>query len=541
MALDNKGRRHRDLFAVLWSAVFLFRLWFISSVPLSGDEVYHWEWSRHLAFGYYDHPGLTAYLIRLSTWLLGGSTEFSVRLPALLMLSGASLVGFALARDITLHSGAARQVADKAGLLAGSLLLIAPIYAVFGVYISTDPPVICFWVLSLYAFYRALWGGGWWSWIGAGAAFGLAMLSKFLAFPLVPAMAAFVLMSKEHRRWLASPRPYVAGLVALAVFSPLLWWNATHEWATFMFNFVYRQESRSLAPQYAVEFVLAQAVALSPGIWAFAMAGLVWAFRDWRSGRNAASLYLGLSCALPFAYFFYTSLQRRIGLHWPAPVWTGMLVYLAVRWAPLADLPERAREWKWARRAIGLAAVILVAASAVIHLPPSVFTREWRYRGAPVRINSRMHSERFGWRELGERVDEVTRKMAAAQKGAPRGVFLITGQYGLSSAVSFYAPGQPYAHLWAPRRTHGENYRFWDRFEELKDQDAIYVSKKEDNVREALPKLREHFKSVEEPERLPVLVNGREVRAFFLIRCRGFNGVAPAWPERATPGTKPRP
>ena len=530
MALDHKDRRPRNLFAVLWSAVFLFRLWFIGSVPLSGDEVYHWEWSRHLAFGYYDHPGLTAYLIRLSTWLLGSSTEFTVRLPALLLLSGASLAGFALARDIALCSGAVRQVADKAGLLAGILFLITPIYAVFGVYISTDPPVIFFWVLSLYAFHRALWTGGWWSWIGAGAAFGLAMLSKFLAFPLVPALAVFVLLSKEHRRWLASPRPYVAGVIALAVFSPLIWWNATHEWATFMFNFVYRQEHRVFAPWYAAEFVLAQAVALSPGIWAFALAGLVWAFRDWRSGKNAAALYLGLSSALPLAYFFYTSLQRRVGLHWPAPAWAGLLVYLAVRWAPFADIPARAREWKWARRSIGLAVVILVAVSAIVHLPPSVFSREWSYRGAPTRINSGLQAERFGWRELGERVDAVRREMAASD-GSPRGAFLITGQYGLSSAVSFYTPGQPYAHLWSRRRTHGENYRFWDRYEELKDQDALLVAKKEDHARNALAKLRQHFESVDEPERLPVLVDGREVRAFFLVRCRRFNGVAPVWPE----------
>lgn len=529
MALNDKDRRPRNLFMVLWTAVFLFRLWFIGSVPLSGDEVYHWEWSRHLAFGYYDHPGLTAYLIRLSTWLFGGSTEFTVRLPALLLLSGAALVGFALARDIAERSGASRSVAGKAGFLAGCLFLFTPIYAVFSVYISTDPPVIFFWVLSLYAFHRALCGGGWLSWIGAGAAFGFAMLSKFLAFPLVPAVAAFVLLSKEHRRWLANPRPYVAGLVALAVFSPLIWWNATHEWATFMFNFVYRQEHRAFAPRYAVEFVAAQAGALSPGLWAFALAGLVWSFRDWRAGRSSAALFLGLSSALPLAYFFYTSLQRRIGLHWPAPAWAGILVYLAVRWAPLADVPARAREWKWARRSIGLAAVILVAASAIIHLPPSVFGWTWSYRGAPARINSGLHAERFGWRELGERVDAVTREMAAAQAGAARGVFLITGQYGLSSAVSFYTPGQPYAHLWSQRRTHGENYRFWDRYGELKDQDAIFIAKKEDGAREALPKLREHFLSVGEPERLPVIVAGREVRAFFLVRCSRFNGDAPVW------------
>lgn len=36
------------------------RLLTVGQLPLSGDEAYHWEWSRHLAGAYYDHPGMTA-------------------------------------------------------------------------------------------------------------------------------------------------------------------------------------------------------------------------------------------------------------------------------------------------------------------------------------------------------------------------------------------------------------------------------------------------------------------------------------------------
>src|SRR5271165_4561992 len=48
------------------------------SVPLTGDEAYYWEWSRHLALGYVDHPPGVAYTILLFSWL--GQSPFAVRL-----------------------------------------------------------------------------------------------------------------------------------------------------------------------------------------------------------------------------------------------------------------------------------------------------------------------------------------------------------------------------------------------------------------------------------------------------------------------------
>ena len=39
--------------------------------PLTFDEAYYWLWSRHLAFGYYDHPPMVALLIRAGTLIAG--------------------------------------------------------------------------------------------------------------------------------------------------------------------------------------------------------------------------------------------------------------------------------------------------------------------------------------------------------------------------------------------------------------------------------------------------------------------------------------
>ena len=129
------ARLYVGRFALVLAAVSIFRLWFLGQLPLSGDETYHWEWSRHLAWGYYDHPGFTAYLIRFFTWLFGASTAFTVRLAATAMLTGAAILAFALAWRVTLDRGGDETAAARAGWWAGLLIIATPLFAFFAVYI----------------------------------------------------------------------------------------------------------------------------------------------------------------------------------------------------------------------------------------------------------------------------------------------------------------------------------------------------------------------------------------------------------------------
>ena len=52
----------------------------------------------------------------------------------------------------------------------------------------------------------------------------------------LPAVIAFALVPDWRWRWLRSPYPYLAALIAIAVFSPVLIWNAQHDWASFRFQ-----------------------------------------------------------------------------------------------------------------------------------------------------------------------------------------------------------------------------------------------------------------------------------------------------------------
>ena len=73
--------------AALVAGLLGFYLILAALLPAADDEVYYWAWARPLQFSYYDHPPLTAYMIRLSTdVLVTASLGFVFPLASLLRL-----------------------------------------------------------------------------------------------------------------------------------------------------------------------------------------------------------------------------------------------------------------------------------------------------------------------------------------------------------------------------------------------------------------------------------------------------------------------
>src|SRR5262245_35071705 len=77
----------RNIWPYVAAIAALIALRFAVAVVLPlyfGDEPYYWLWSRHLSWGYYDHPPAIAIVIRTGTALFG-DTEFGVRFAGILL------------------------------------------------------------------------------------------------------------------------------------------------------------------------------------------------------------------------------------------------------------------------------------------------------------------------------------------------------------------------------------------------------------------------------------------------------------------------
>jgi dolichol-phosphate mannosyltransferase len=88
---------------------------------------------------------------------------------------------------------------------------------------------------SLYFLERALIGARPSAWLCAGLALGLGLISKYSIGLLGLVTAVFMVLDPPSRRWFRRWEPYAGVLVAAAVFSPVVIWNAQHEWASFVF------------------------------------------------------------------------------------------------------------------------------------------------------------------------------------------------------------------------------------------------------------------------------------------------------------------
>jgi Dolichyl-phosphate-mannose-protein mannosyltransferase len=145
-------------------------------------------------------------------------------------------------------------------------------------------------------------------WLAAGLFAGLALLSKFTSVTLAPAVLAFALVPDWRRRWLFSPYPWAAALVAVAVI-----WNYQHDWAQFRFQFVRVVATGKLSLRTLGEFV-----GLQLGLVGFVLLPVVlWGvtLTAWRgyTKREPVAILLSTAMLMPFLYFCWRSLTLRVG------------------------------------------------------------------------------------------------------------------------------------------------------------------------------------------------------------------------------------
>jgi 4-amino-4-deoxy-L-arabinose transferase-like glycosyltransferase len=225
-------------------------------------------------------------------------------------------------------------------LLNATLLL-----GVGAVTMTPDTPLLFFWTATLWAVARArsTERAGWW--LAAGAFGGCALASKYTAALLGAGLVLWLAATREGRAWARRWQPWAGGALALAVFSPVLAWNAAHGWASFA-----KQGDRTgdWRPAHAIRFLgelIGSQVALATPL-VFALC--VWG--TWRVTRTALSSaredgaagLLACLTLLPAAVFIEHALGDRVQGNWPAVVYPSACIAAAglgsLWWRPAAAL-----------------------------------------------------------------------------------------------------------------------------------------------------------------------------------------------------------
>lgn len=479
----------------------LFRLWYDTRHELLQDEAYYWQWSRHLDWGYYDNTPLMAPVIRLFTTIFG-QTELGVR-------AGATVCSLII--SVFVYLLAKRLFGPAVAVVSVVLANVIPLFAAGSVIMTQDPVQIAFWAAALYVVHRALTDRPYWTWwIGAGVLAGLATQAKLNALALLAGVFLYLLLSPTAReRWLRRPEPYVAGLIALVIFAPFLWWNHTHQNAFWIHaHAMASRGSGHDGPKWVLRFLGDQALLLSPFVFLTYLYTLYDGARRGVKERDDAYLFLWCPSLVAFMSTLVTALRSKVEGNWAVDAYfTGVIMIAVV--LVRAWQSRRMAGKIWASLSVTVALIL-----AVVPLFPNLLY------GAGIKFpNPRQDrtNELYGWRELATRITQER----AAMGGDP---FIFGINYRIPSEAAFYLSRQPQTYALFLNYKASE-YMFWENPDALKGRNAIFLN--DTDNQDHFDDLRAVFTRVEPQPPLLIYRNPpytTPIRTIQIVRCYGFKG-----------------
>ncbi|MFM7671881.1 MAG: ArnT family glycosyltransferase [Bacteroidota bacterium] len=407
----STDRSVHSLFYLLWLLLGLVQA---GNTELLDDEAYYWVFSQHLDWGYFDHPPMTALLVRAGYWIF--PNELGVRLLCVLLSTGTIW----LIEKITIRT---------APRVFYSIVLSMIAFQLGGFLAVPDIPLLFFTALFFFRYDRFLKNQSWFNtiWLGVCAAF--LIYSKYHGILIL----FFTLISNV--RLFRSARVYVAGILALVLFVPHLWWQYQHDFVSFRYHL---QESNvnPYKVSYTIEYLVGQILLPGPLI-GLLLLPAAWLYRvNYPFERSLRFTAIGI-----YVFFLLSSFRGRVEGNWTAPALISLLVLAH------AYISENAHWQKWMYRLLpaSILLILVLRVSLMVDVIPA--------KG----ISSRFHS----WKNWPDTLKKRT-------KGLPV-VWLNSYQRG--SKYAFYA--QQTTHSLTFYRERRNNYNFWPIEDSLQNKVVV--------------------------------------------------------------------
>ncbi len=389
------------------------------------DELYYMTGGLRLDFGYVDHPPLVPWLAGLSHKVFGPSVVGLRLWPAL--VAGLLVVLTAILAN---RLGASQRGHRIAALATASCLIFVITQGMFQV----NPFDQVIWLLAIILLTAVLDAepgsrSARSAWLLLGGVLGVGLLIKYTVAGFgLAILLAFVLTSA--RKHLVTPWPWLAGLLAMVVFSPNLWWLIRHD-VPFVEFASYKVTTRS-------EFLGLQL----PFLGLFWLPLLFFAASWWKRHHR----HRPLAIAGVITFFLFLVLAGKP--YYVAPLYP--LVFAAGgaavgRWG---NDPKRAAGTSRALVPAVIAAAVANLAVASFFLP-LIPVEDWPARQSKVPNND--VAEMVGWPELAAQVDEQLRALEGEIE------VVLASNYGNAAAIELF--GKQAARVTSPHNS----YWFWSR------------------------------------------------------------------------------
>ncbi|OAG28490.1 ArnT family glycosyltransferase [Thermodesulfatator autotrophicus] len=410
---------------------------------LSPDEAYYWDWSRQLAWGYYSKPPMIAWLIHVSTHILGVS-EYGIRVPAALFHTAFLAFIFYLGK---------RLFDEKVGFWAMVAAAASPLSAIYSFVMTIDPPLFAFWALALCLAWQAAESQKTRDFFFLGLVAGLGLLTKQTMLAFLFFFFVWLAVSPEKRPLLKSFKPYLVVLIVFLMIFPNLLWNFRHGWITFKHTSHHFEEEglNFLGP---IIFLVEQAGVITPIVFGLMLFVFALFLVKEKLRQNERLLFLFVFSALPLALVLPLSFLRKVNANWPYPFYEAgfiMLSALILRGAWSSSQKRLLRGLFFGGVILGM---LVMLATYQLARTPEIF---------PPKVQ-RLLYKFTDWRDFADRV----------QKERKTQELVITLRRDYASELAFYLPDRPRTYTFWQGYIKSQ-YDLWDGLHQRLGENAILV------------------------------------------------------------------
>jgi len=392
----------KKILRALWLLIIISaaaRAFIAGFIELGNDEVYYRLYAEFPALSHFDHPPMVGWVIQLFTLNLSLHHEFFLRLASVMIGTVNTWLIFMIGRYIK----------DSLTGLYAAILYTTSLYAfvITGIFILPDTPQNLFWLLSIYFLIRSLPSmeltrTNRYFMLAAGVTTGLALLSKYSSAALLSGAFFFILF--HNRKWFSAKETWIAFLLAILLFVPVIAWNINNDFISFTFH-----ESRitpgktmPLHPDYFGTEVIGQIFYNNPvNVMLIITAMIAWVRRKRFMNVDYFRLLMWICMPLTLVFLGF-SLFRQTLPHWSGPAYSGFIL-IAAAW--LADTSIQGHTGRLVpgvlRAAIIFLAVLLTLAVGQIRFGWIPLER-WKVRDITYDL--------YGWRQLGPEFKTIAEK-----------------------------------------------------------------------------------------------------------------------------------
>ncbi|MEO6070655.1 MAG: glycosyltransferase family 39 protein [Chitinophagaceae bacterium] len=350
-------KHYRILFYASWLLLGAIQATY---TELQDDEAYYWVYAHFLDWGYFDHPPMIALLIKCGTFFLGN--ELGVRLFPLLLNTATLWV-------------TEKLVGEEKKTLFYAICLSLAVLPVIGFMAVPDIPLLFFTAVFFWCYKKFAARYSIKNTLLLAIAAALLLYTKYhgiliIFFTLISNISLF-------KKW----QTYAAGLIALALFVPHLWWQYQHDWISFRYH-LFESNVNKYRPSFTLEYLLGQLLIAGP------FAGFIlWPATFLYCTKNYLERALKFTSIDILIFFFLSSFKGKVEANWTAPA----LIPLIVLGYHYLVQKEGARKWLYRLLPVTIVLTLLVRFVLIADVLPvsAVVKRYHAWKGWPKEIKNK--------------------------------------------------------------------------------------------------------------------------------------------------------